>query len=82
MHKTDADDVIRIFKEIVPRGDFSKLANQSLRELLGDAAALAIIHHMGGSQALHDPKVFAERLVTTLGKEGAAVILRYIRVKV
>ncbi len=46
-------------------------------DILGESPSLAVIYHMGGREALHDPKVFEKRLKDYFG-DGANIILKRI----
>jgi len=61
----------------LPDGDFAKLAKSCMNELLGESISLAIVYHLGGSDVLHNPKVFESKLQNTFGP-GADTILNYI----
>ena len=54
----------------------AKVAKRSLKELLGESAASAIIYYLG-EEALRDPEIFVEKLRALLG-EGADIVLKYI----
>jgi len=59
------------------KADFLKVVIQSMDSLWGRPATTAVIHHLGGEEALRDPNIFAERL-KTIFSDGSEVILKQI----
>ena len=59
------------------KADFLKIMKKSCTQLMGESSTLAIIHHLGGPEAIKDPNIFAEKLKTILG-EGAEIVLKKI----
>ncbi|MEM4608939.1 MAG: hypothetical protein QXI57_04790 [Candidatus Methanomethylicaceae archaeon] len=59
---------------------FEDIVIMALMEIFGEKNFQVLIYHLGGYDALRDPKIFEERL-RNLFKEGADIILRYINNK-
>ena len=57
--------------------DFVEVVKQSLNSFLGESATSATIYHLGGKEALRDPKVCEERLKAVFSG-GAEIILKHI----
>ena len=56
--------------------EFAELVRQSLKELLGESAASAVLYHIG-AEALQDPNLFEEKLRDIFGV-GSSVIMEYL----
>ena len=59
------------------KAEFVEVVRQSLNSFMGESAASATIHQLGGPEAIKDPKIFAEKL-RTLFTDGAELILKHI----
>ena len=67
-------------QRIALRAHFAEVVRQSLNEIFGESVASSIIYHLGGNEALQNPKIFEKRL-KTIFHTGAEVILEIIRKK-
>jgi len=56
---------------------FAEVAEQSLKDLIGESGTSAFLYHMGGSEILQDPKDLENGLRTIFGI-GAEAILEHI----
>ena len=59
------------------KAEFVEVVRQSLNSFMGKSATSAIIHHLGGLEAVKDPNIFAEKL-RTLFADGSELILKRI----
>lgn len=60
--------------------NFEDIVIMALIEIFGERNFQVLVYHLGGHDALRDPKVFEEKL-RNLFKEGADIILKYIKNK-
>jgi len=72
-----AEDFADKVARLIPKADFVEVVKQSLNALFGESATSLIIEHLGGAEALQDPKVFYEGLKAIFGK-GAEIILKIV----
>lgn len=63
-------------KRAALKGQFCKIAEQTLIQVLGETGTAATIHYLG-TESFQDPKIFKERTRIIFG-EGADLILEYV----
>ncbi len=56
---------------------FAMIAEQGLKELLGESGASALLYHIGGTEILKDPAVLESGVRAIFGP-GSEIILGYI----
>jgi len=66
-----ADRVARLAR----KADLAEVAKQSLEEIMGESAASAVTHHLGGAEVLRDPVALERSLKNLLGI-GAEIVFR------
>lgn len=70
------DDFAKRVATVSSRADFQVVVQQTLKTLLGESVALALVYHLG-EEALQDPEMLDKRL-HALFDRGADVILKHI----
>jgi len=72
-----AEDFADKTSRLVSKAEFVEASKQSLNALFGEPATLVIINHLGGAEALQDPKAFYNGLKALFGV-GAEIIMKII----